>query len=168
MKAFPLFMVLLLSSSVVRAETLWSISALEQLQHTSLGHGGSLRGAYRYNDTDSLGLVLRAAAVPSDFRGGFALAIHGALNFRHQLGWTPGAGLAPFVGSSLGVGFWTACVWPERCGGYGPSLGVELGTTWPISRYFRLISSMQVDAHSSWFAGEETISMLSLNLGVEY
>ena len=168
MKAFVLAIILLLIPTVAHAEFLWSITAIQEFQATSVAHGGNLRGAYRYNDTDSLGLVVRATAVPSDFGGYFAIAVHGALNLRHQLAWTPGGELAPFVGGSLGVGFWTTCVWPERCGGFGPSLGGELGATLPISSSFRLIGSIQADAHSSWFAGEETISVLSLNLGVEY
>lgn len=168
MKAFVLAIALLLSSSGVRAETQWSLSLLEELQHTSVGHGASLRGAYRYNDTDSVGLALRGSAVPSDFRGAFAIAIHGALNFRHQLAWKPGGDLAPFVGGLLGIGFFTTCVWPETCGGYGPSLGLEAGASLPISSSFRWIASVQADARSSLFAGDAIISVLSLNFGIEY
>lgn len=168
MRALSVILLFLLMSTAASAETLWSISAMEEWQYSSRGHGVNIRGAYRYNNSDAVGLILRASFVPEDFRGGAAIAVHGALNFRHELSWTPGGGVTPFVGASLGVGFWTACVWPERCGGYGPSLGVEAGVVWPKTSLFRLITSIQADAHSSWFAGEETIPILSLNLGVEY
>ncbi len=168
MRASALVVAVLLFSSEARAETLWSISAVEEVQHTAIGHGASLRGAYRYNDADSLGAMVQASVVPSDFRGGLAVAIRGALSLRHELAWAPGGGVVPFVGGALGAGFWTACVWPERCGGYGPLLGAEVGATYPISRALKLITSIQANAHSSWFAGEETISVVSWALGVEY
>jgi hypothetical protein len=167
-RALALASTVLLSGAVAQADTLWSVSAVQELQHTSLGYGLNLRAAYRYYEKDSLGLIVRASAVPEDFHGFFAIAFHAALNLRHPLAWRPGYDLTPFVGGSLGAGFWTTCVWPERCGGSGPSLGFEAGASKPISKLFRLLGSFQVDGHSSLFTGAATISVVSLNLGIEY
>lgn len=162
------FVLALGAANQASAQSFWSVSASEELQHRFFAQGLKLRAAYRYNQRDEVGLATRVSAVPSDYRDGFAIAIHGAINVRRQLAFKPHVSLNSFAGVSVGLGFWTTCVWQERCGGFGPSLGIEYGVTRAISKNLRFIGSLQLDAHSSLLAGEAVIPITSLSLGIQY
>jgi len=149
------------------ARPLFGVSIHEQAQYSSWGYGASLRGGYHITSKDSLSLVVRTTYTRYDFRNAAALAAHAGLAYRRILPWQP-YGLTTFGGATVGAGFWTACVWAERCGGFGPSLGAEMGVKKTISPWLKLTGALQIDAHTSWFAGEETIPMLTLRFGVEY
>ncbi len=156
-----------LFASTAHAESVWAIRIHEQVQYTSFGYGASVRGGYRFSSKDSLSLVLRPTYTRYDYRDGAALAVHAGISYRRMLPWTP-YGVATFAGTTLGLGFYTACVWPERCGGSGPSLGGEIGAKKYVSPWLKVTSAWQLDAQSGWIAGGDIVPMFTWSFGLEY
>jgi len=157
-----------LTPSIAKAEYVFSSSINQTYEHSSSGQGVKLRGAYVLSPIETVGLSLSGTLIQEDFRKYFAMTVNGSASYRRKILFALPWDFRPFYGGLAGIGFWTACVAKEQCGGFGPSAGVEIGVFKEIPYELRGLINFRFDWQSGLFGPQDPIYIFSLSTGIEY
>lgn len=158
------------------AATTWSAELGVGSVHGLIGPSAALRGALSLDPADSsrggndaarsVGLLVRGGLIDQDVQRSFSMAVNVSLSYRARWDVAWGGALQPFWGAVAGVGLWTACVSSERCGGFGPSVGGELGIERQIGWGVHGFSVLRGELQTGLFGPQPSIFVATWMVGV--